>query len=293
MPALEVENATLDYDVAGEEGPLVVQLHGLTSCRARDAALGLDLGRALRGHRILRYDARGHGESNGGDDTAAYTWPALAGDLLAVLAHLSPDDPVHGVGTSMGAATLLHAAVRAPHRFTSLTLVVPPTAWETRREKAQAYLANADLVEREGVDAFVELGSTIPDPPALAEAPLTRPSVAEALLPTVLRGAAASNLPPLQTLAEIDVPTLILAWADDPAHPLRTAELLHQAIKGSRRIVARTPYGIMAWPALFADHVAAAEHDQVIRWPKQTISSGVGTALPRFLCHPAPVRGRI
>ncbi|MFT4109414.1 alpha/beta fold hydrolase [Propionicimonas sp.] len=262
MPALDVDHATLVYELAGAEGPLVVQLHGLTSCRARDAALGLDLGRALRDHRILRYDARGHGESTGKADPAAYTWPALATDLLAIIDRLSPGEPVHGVGTSMGSATLLHAAVRAPHRFASLTLVVPPTAWETRRQKADAYLGNAALVERDGVDAFVELGSTTPDPPALADAPLSRPSVTEALLPSVLRGAAASNLPPLQTLAEIDVPTLILAWADDPAHPLRTAELLHQAIKGSRRIVARTPYGIMAWPALFADHVAAAEHQQ-------------------------------
>lgn len=270
MPALDIENVTLDYDIAGEDGPLVVQLHGLTSCRARDAALGLDLGRALRGHRILRYDARGHGESTGGDEMAAYTWPALAGDLIALLDQVSPDEPVHGVGTSMGAATLLHAAVRAPQRFASLTLVVPPTAWETRREKAAAYLANADLVEREGIEAFVELSSTIPDPPALAEAPITRPSVAETLLPTVLKGAAASNLPPLQTLAGIDVPTLILAWADDPAHPLRTAELLHHAIKASRRIIARTPYGIMAWPALFADHVAAAEHHQMAREPHAT-----------------------
>lgn len=270
MPALDVENATLDYEVAGGQGPVVVQLHGLTSCRARDAALGLDLGRALRDHRILRYDARGHGASGGQADATAYTWPALADDLLAVLDALSPDEPVHGVGTSMGAATLLHAAVRAPHRFASLTLVVPPTAWETRRAKAAAYLANADLVERAGIDAFIELGSTTPDPPALSEAPLTRPSVTEALLPSVLRGAAASNLPPLQALAGIEVPALILAWADDPAHPLRTAELLHRAISASRRIVARTPYGIMAWPALFADHVAAANHQRLRRAPQAT-----------------------
>jgi len=259
VPGLDVEDARLDYDIAGDSGPLVVQLHGLTSCRERDAALGLDLGRALCGHRIMRYDARGHGRSTGSADVASYAWPALAKDLLALIDHVSPDVGVHGVGTSMGAATLLHAAVQAPQRFASLTLVVPPTAWETRRERADAYRANADLVEREGVDAFVELGSANPDPPALADAPRTRPSVAEPLLATVLRGAASSNLPALQTIAEIAVPTLILAWADDPSHPLRTAELLHQAIRGSRRIVARTPYGIMAWPALFADHVTDAE----------------------------------
>lgn len=65
MPALQVRGAVLDYDITGDDGPLVVQLHGLTSSRARDAQLGLDLGRALRGHRVLRYDARAHGRSTG------------------------------------------------------------------------------------------------------------------------------------------------------------------------------------------------------------------------------------
>jgi 3-oxoadipate enol-lactonase len=261
VPGLDVIGARLDYDIVGDTGPLVVQLHGLTSCRARDAALGLDLGRALRGHRVLRYDARGHGESTGTPDEASYSWPALADDLIRLLNDLAPGERVHGVGTSMGSATLLHAAVRHPDRFASLTLVVPPTAWETRRAKAEIYRANAELVQREGVDAFVELNSTIPDPPALAAAPQTRPAVTEALLPTVLRGAAASNLPALQAITGLKVPTLILAWADDPTHPLRTAELLHKAIERSRLIVARTPYGLLAWPALFADQVSACDQD--------------------------------
>lgn len=260
MPTLNVGDAALDFDVTGDSGPVVVQLHGLTSCRDRDATLGLDLGRALRDHRILRYDARGHGRSTGTLNADSYAWPALAADLLALLDRVSPDAPVHGIGTSMGSATLLHAAVRAPERFLSITLVCPPTAWESRVAKAVAYLANADLVEREGIDAFVELGLTTPEPPAMADAPLTRPSVAKALLPTVLRGAAASNLPGLQTIARVEVPALILAWANDPAHPLRTAELLHETLPNSRRVVARTPYGVLAWPALFADLVTAVEN---------------------------------
>ncbi len=263
MATLNVGDVTLDYDVTGDSGPFVVQLHGLTSCRDRDAAIGLDLGRALRDHRILRYDARGHGRSTGTLDVESYTWPSLADDLLALIDHVSPAEPVHGIGTSMGSATLMHAAVRAPDRFRSISLVVPPTAWDTRIAKAEAYRANADMVELEGLDAFVELGLTTPEPPAMADAPITRPSVVEALLPTVLRGAASSNLPSLQTLARVEVPALILAWANDPAHPLRTAELLHQTFPSSRRIVARTPYGIMAWPALFADMVTAVENGEM------------------------------
>lgn len=259
MTTLDIVDAALDYEIAGTDGPLVVQLHGLTSSRKRDAAIGLDLGRALNDHRVLRYDARGHGLSTGTPDPSRYTWPSLAGDLLTLLDHVAPGEQVHGVGGSMGTGTLLHAAIRDPQRFASLTLVVPPTAYETRKAKSASYLANAELVEREGIDAFVEQANLMPEPPALEGAPHSRPSTTRELLPSLLRGAAASNLPPIQTIAQLDVPTLILAWADDPDHPVKTADLLHKAIRGSRLVVARTPYGIMAWPSLFADHVTAAE----------------------------------
>ncbi|NHA70132.1 alpha/beta fold hydrolase [Phycicoccus flavus] len=256
MPTLDVPDARLDYELAGDSGPLVVQLHGLTSSRERDERIGLDLSRTLRGHRVLRYDARGHGRSTGDRHPSRYRWNRLADDLLALLDHVAPGERVHGVGPSMGTGTLLHAAVRQPERFAGLTLVVPPTAWTTRRAQAAAYLANAESVESEGLAAFVERSAAAAGPPALADAPLTEPSVAEALLPTVLRGAASTDLPEPEEIRALDVPTLVLAWSDDPNHPLSTAALLHELIDDSRLVVARTPYGIMAWPGLFADHVA-------------------------------------
>jgi len=255
MPSLLVRGATLDYDITGEDGPLVVQLHGLTSSRARDAQLGLDLGRALRGHRVLRYDARAHGRSTGTDREADYGWDALADDLLALLDRVAPGESVHGVGPSMGTGTLLHAAVADRRRFTSLTLVTPPTAWKRRRAQGDLYRANADLVERGGIAAFVALGDTAPVPPALADAPETRPAVPPELLPTVLRGAAATDLPKPKKIHRIEAPTLILAWTGDRTHPLKTARTLRELIPDSRLVVARSPYGIMAWPGLFAEHV--------------------------------------
>lgn len=258
MSTLRVRGADLDFDVTGDAGPLVVQLHGLMSSRSRDAQLGLDLGRALRDHRVLRVDARGHGGSSGTADPADYRWDRLADDLLAVLDAVAPGEAVHGVGPSMGTGTMLHASLRDPARFASLTLMVPPTAWGTRRAQAEVYLTNADLIEAHGVEAFVQLHSTTPVPPALADAPATLPAVDEALLPTVLRGAALADLPPKSDIARIDAPTLILAWSGDPTHPLRTATRLHELMPHSRLVVARTPYGVMAWPGLFAEHVITA-----------------------------------
>jgi 3-oxoadipate enol-lactonase len=259
VPVLDVGGASIDYEIEGDDGPLVVQLHGLTSSRTRDALLGLDLGRALRAHRILRYDARGHGRSTGSGVEADYGWDALAGDLLTLLDHVAPGETVHGVGPSMGTGTLLHAAVRDPERFATLTLVTPPTAWKRRREQAAVYVLNADQVERLGFAALVESGSTAPVPPALADAPLTRPTVEEGLLPTVLRGAAATDFPPRKAIRRIETPTLILAWTGDRTHPIKTATALAELLPHSRMVVARTPYGVMAWPGLFAEHVSLHE----------------------------------
>lgn len=255
MPSFSSGAAALDFEVRGESGPLVVQLHGLTSSRDRDARLGLDLGRSLREHRLLRYDARGHGRSSGTDNPKDYRWERLAEDLLALLDHVAPGERVHGLGPSMGTGTLLHAAVAEPQRFCTLTLVVPPTAWATRTAQVERYLADAELIETQGLGVFVHRASTAPGPPALADAPQTDPSVTESLLPTILRGAARTDLPDVEQVRQVSVPTLLLAWEDDDAHPVSTAVALAEVMPSSRLVVAQTPYGVMAWPGLFAEHV--------------------------------------
>ncbi|MGO3885366.1 MAG: alpha/beta fold hydrolase [Mycetocola sp.] len=271
MPIFERGGAQLAYEVDGSAGPLVVQLHGLTSSRERDALLGLDLGRAIRGHRVLRVDARGHGESTGTMSEADYGWDALAADLLALLDRVAPGERVHGVGPSMGTGTLLHAAVADPDRFASLTLVTPPTAWKRRRAQGETYRAHAELIEQQGVAALARLDRTAPVPPALAFAPETYPTIAPELLPTVLRGAAGTNLPAKSLIRQITIPTLILAWTKDRTHPMKTARRLNELIEGSTLVVARTPYGVMAWPALFAEHVTMSDD--------RSVAAQVGTSL--------------
>ncbi|GAA4675933.1 alpha/beta fold hydrolase [Gordonia humi] len=257
MSAFEVPGARLAVEFSDEHGAPVVQLHGLTSSRARDRLLGLDLGRGLSGTRLLRYDARGHGDSTGRRAPDDYRWTNLADDLLLLLDRWFPGERVHGVGPSMGTATLLYAAVREPDRFSGLTLMLPPTAWASRVAKADEYRAGADLVERSGVEAFAAAGTGAPVPPAAADAPLTMPAVTGTLLPSVLRGAARSDLPAPAELAAVAVPTTILAWIDDPAHPLATAETLFDVLPHAKLTVARTPDDVQTWPSLLATDIAA------------------------------------
>jgi 3-oxoadipate enol-lactonase len=256
VPTFDVPGAVLDVELSDEGGHPVVQLHGLTSSRRRDRVLDLDLGRGLSGTRLLRYDARGHGRSTGRPVPADYRWEVLADDLLRLLDAWFPGERVHGVGPSMGTGTLLHAAVREPDRFAGLTLLVPPTAWGTRVAKSADYRLAAEVVEEHGMAAFVEAGRMVAPPPATVGVPETVPDVAESLLPTLLRGAALTDLPAPEAVATLDLPVLLLAWTGDPSHPLSTAEALHGLLPDARLEVATSLDHVHTWPTRLHDEVA-------------------------------------
>jgi 3-oxoadipate enol-lactonase len=259
---VEVRGVRLAVDVRGS-GPKLVWGHGLTSSRRREDELGglfgwsglADDGTAT----VVRYDARGHGESGATPDPDDYRWPSLALDQWALVDALGLPRPVLG-GASMGAATALHAALLRPDEVAGLLLVIPPTAWATRRGQAELYEAGAALVESSGVGAFVEAAAAAPVPAPfrdLPEAPRPGPDVAEDVLPTVLRGAAASDLPAPDALRSLDVPAVVLAWAGDPGHPAATAEVLADVLPRATLEVAEDLPTVLAWPERVAGLVAA------------------------------------
>lgn len=253
----QTAGAKLAYEISGD-GPTFVQLHGLTSCASREQRAGLDMTLSLADCRVLRYDARGHGSSTGRAVPEDYLWPRLAEDLLDLLDEVAPGQKVHAAGPSMGAATLLYAALRDPQRFSTLTLLVPPTAWETRAGQADTYQRSAALVEDQGIGAFVRVGRQVLPPPALADRPKERvPAVSQELLPSIFRGAGITDLPTPEQIAALEVPTLILAWVDDYAHPVSTAEELHRLIPRSELQIAETPEELDSWPRRVANFIAA------------------------------------
>ena len=253
----------LSADVRGSGRPLVWG-HGLTSSRRREDELGGLFGwsgLAAEGRAtVVRYDARGHGGSGATPDVDDYRWPSLALDEWALVDALGLSRPVLG-GASMGAATALHAALLRPEDVAGLVLVIPPTAWATRRAQAELYEAGAALVEASGIGAFVEAAAAAPVPAPfrdLPEAPRPVPDVAEDLLPTVLRGAAASDLPDPGALRSLDVPAVVLAWAGDPGHPVATAEVLADVLPRATLEVAEDLAAVLSWPERVAGLLASA-----------------------------------
>ncbi|MGF1424915.1 alpha/beta fold hydrolase [Kitasatospora sp. LaBMicrA B282] len=247
---LDRPHARLAYQSTGS-GPLAVYAHGAISSRDHEERMGFfDWSPvAAAGRRLVRYDARGHGRSTGRPVAADYAYPKLGEDLLALCEHLAPAGPVAGLGSSMGAATLLWAALQEPQRFDRLVLVIPAVAWQARESRRAGLRAAAELVEREGKAAFVAAVRRGGPPPVLAGVPDYPPEfdVTESLLPTVLRATAAADLPDPAALRGLSQPTLILAWDTDPAHPVETAEALAELLPVARLHVSRDLADIRTW----------------------------------------------
>jgi len=247
--------AEIAFDVRGN-GPLIGYSHGLFFSRAaEDAAALVDWAPLVAQRRMLRYDARGHGASTGGAEPARYEWPQLADDLIAMADQARDGKPVDWMGESMGAGTLLHAAVHSPAQFRRLILAVPPTTGETRVAARKRYRDGADFIEREGKDAWLRGLRQLPVPEIFADVATFRhdPDVRAEVLPALMRGAAASDLPSADAITTLTHPTLILAWETDPIHPVSTAEFLLKTLPDARLHVSATAADVRTW----GDRVAA------------------------------------
>ena len=163
-PALHVEEAG--------EGVPVVLLHGLTATH-RYVVMG---SRALErgGHRVVAYDARGHGASAPAPDPAAYAYEDLAADLLRVLDERGIERAVLA-GASMGAHTALKVALEHPERVAGLVLVTP--AYDPAAPQDAASLAHwdalSDGLRSGGVEGFVAAYGEPAGDPAWRETLLT------------------------------------------------------------------------------------------------------------------------
>lgn len=249
-----VEVAT---EVSGE-GPDLIWGHGLSMNRASDAAMGLLEWQQIP-VTVVRYDARGHGESESTPDLAAYGWSELAQDQLALADALGIDTYV-AAGASMGCGTALHAAVLGEGRVQALVLAIPPTAWETRAAQAEQWELAAAVIETAGIEAVIAARAELDPPDPYVGDERRREQQAAATrawdperLALVMRGATRANLPDRAEIAGIEVPALILAWTGDPVHPVSTAEELHALLPDSELHVASTRSDLSRWTALTAD----------------------------------------
>lgn len=239
---------------AGEGAPVVL-LHGLTASR-RYVVMG---SRALErsGHRVIAYDARGHGDSAPAPAPAGYAYADLAADLGAVLDARGIERAVLA-GASMGAHTAVRFALEAPARVAGLVLITP--AYDPRAPEDPASLARwdalADGLASGSVEGFVAAYGEPAVPAAWRGTVLkvirqrlerhAHPGAVADALRAVPRSRPFDSLEQLGTLA---VPAAVVPSRDeaDPGHPYAVGEAWSRAIPGARLLSEEAGRSPLAW----------------------------------------------
>ncbi len=141
--------------------PPIVLLHGFTG----DASTMDVLAERLeRDHTVVVPDLMGHGDSSG--PASAHSVDAMAAHVLEMVAALEIETPFDLVGYSMGGRVALTLACTRPDAVASVALIgasaglADPTE---RAERAAADDALADALVADGLEAFVDRCSGLPD----------------------------------------------------------------------------------------------------------------------------------
>ena len=144
----EVDGVQLAYDLTGD-GPPVVLLHaGIVDRRMWDDVVPL----LSDSYRLLRYDARGFGESSRPPDGPFARWE----DLFAVMDSAGVAR-AHLVGVSQGAETALDATLTAPERVDHLVVCGSGLrGWNFREELEARWQAEVVAWERGDLDGCAE-----------------------------------------------------------------------------------------------------------------------------------------
>jgi len=236
MMRIKANGIQMNYELSGKKGaPVVVLSHSLSS----SLLMWNPQMDALNPYfQVLRYDTRGHGNSD--TPSGVYTLELLAEDVIQLLDVLGMDR-VHFVGLSMGGMIGQCLALNHSNRLKSLALcdttaVFPAESqpiWEERLGKAH----------KKGMEAL--LGETMErwfTPSFLKRNPPMVKLIREQILATPVAGyigcaEALRRLNYLDRLPEIKMPTLIMVGEDDPGTPVSASEAMRKRISNSKLVV--------------------------------------------------------
>jgi pimeloyl-ACP methyl ester carboxylesterase len=245
---------TLRGEAAGEGAPIVL-CHGITATRRSVVHGSRRLERG--GHRVIGYDARGHGESDPAPPGWGYGYPELISDLETVIESQAEEGPVVLAGHSMGAHTAVALALRKPDLLAGLVVIGPAYDGTTEGEPLRYWDGLATALREGGIDGFVSYIDRSQD-----IAPAWRDSVLRFTRERMERHrhldavvAALHDVPrsrPFGSMAELEqlgVPTLVVASHDaaDPGHPYAVAQQYAERIPEARLISEPEGQSPLAW----------------------------------------------
>jgi 3-oxoadipate enol-lactonase len=244
----------LSLPAGGQPSGLTLMLSHALGCDLRMWD-GLTAHLLAQGHRVLRYDQRGHGRSPA--PSGPYSMALLADDAAALIARLGVG-PVVWAGLSMGGMIGQELALRHPRCVRALVLANTTSGYPA--EAQAGWVQRIDGIRQGGLEAVVD--------GALqrwfhegfrAEHPATVGLWRERVLACDPAGyiaccEAISQLDTTPRLPDIDLPTLVIAGALDAGTPPAMAERIAHAIPGARLVVLpeASHLSVLEQPAAFA-----------------------------------------
>lgn len=235
---IELNGITFRYELDGPEGaPWIVFSNSLTT----DVTMwDGEVAQLKDRYRILRYDTRGHGQTEA--SPAPYSFDVLMGDVIALMDAVGVDK-AHYVGLSLGGMTGLGMAIAHGDRLLSLA------ACDARPfadpEWAAPWVDRIAIAREKGMEALVEptvarwFTEDFQNEPA--NAPVLD-HVRRMIRETSVDGytgcaGALQGLNYLPRLGEIEVPSLFMTGASDGSTPPECSRQMQAAVSGSECVI--------------------------------------------------------
>jgi 3-oxoadipate enol-lactonase len=229
---VKANGITINYQVDGVAGaPWLV----LSNSLATNLAMWDDQVRELsRSYRVLRYDQRGHGESEA--PAGRYSFDQLIADAVALMDALAIKQ-AHFGGLSMGGATAFGFTQRHPDRLDRV--IVADTPCQSTPTTAQQWEERIVIAQKDGMEALVEptIGRWFPPETVKANPPHVE-KVRRMIRTTPVNGfigcaAALAHHDFRSTIDKVKRPVLFLVGAKDGTTPGPMRQM-HEALPGSK-----------------------------------------------------------
>ncbi|MEA2219344.1 MAG: hypothetical protein QOJ35_1970 [Solirubrobacteraceae bacterium] len=237
------------------DGIPVVLLHGLSATR-RYVVMG-SKGLQRGGHRVIAYDARGHGASTPAPTPSAYGYDELSADLVAVLdAYELPRAVL--AGASMGAHTILRAALDVPERVAGVVVITPAydPVGNDRDSRLRRYDALAEGLRTGGVEGYLDVFDAGRLPAGMRRGvetfirqSMSRHEHLDAVADALQAASRSRPFEDLHALERIECPAVVVASRDeaDPSHPLALGEAYAELLPNGRLEVEDEGSSPLAW----------------------------------------------
>ncbi len=258
MASFRHDGRRLAYTVHGEGERTTVLLHGLLLSQKMHLPLAKAL--AARGNRVVTLDLLGHGASDRPRDMTRYSMALYGAQVIALLDHLGVQRAVLA-GTSLGANTVLEAAVQAPDRVQGL-VVEMPVLDNALLGCAVAFtpLMLALTFGAPGMRLLARAANLVPPglAPWLADVALDTIRQAPEPSAAVLQGLFFGRVaPPPAERRKIAAKTLVIGHRRDPVHPFSDSDELVAELPDARLVQAQSILELRTSPLRLTGEIAA------------------------------------